>query len=105
MTAHYFLGSRLLGSTDLPQTWEGVGPTRSLAFFCSKCGDVWGRIAIDNRHWMVLTVGCERHPDYSFEPGGTFIRTWNHRALDEMPEAVLRREFALHWQHYTGIRP
>lgn len=105
MTAHYFLGTRLLGSTEQPQTWDGVYRSRSIAYFCPKCGDIWGRIVIDSKDWMVLTVGCEWHPEWSFYPGGSFIRSWNPRWPQELPEAVLRREFAIHWQHYAGIRP
>lgn len=105
MAAHYFLGSRLLGSTSKFQTWDGVTASRSRAYFCSKCGDIWGRVAIGGRDWQVLSVGCLNHPTWPWEPGGSFLLPWNHTMLNELPEEVLRREFALHWTHYTGIRP
>jgi len=105
LTAHYFLGSRLLGSTSRHQTWDGVEPSFSRAYFCTKCGDIWGRVAIDNKDWMVLAVGCQKHPEWSAYPGGSFIYSWNRNIINELPDDVLRREFALHWTHYTGIRP
>lgn len=105
LTAHYFLGSRLLGSTQLPQTWDGVEPSRSLAYFCHKCGDIWGRVAIDNRDWMVLTVGCQKHPEWVWYPGGSFIRSWNYRALHEFPPEILQREYAIHYEHHFGKKP
>lgn len=105
MTAHYFLGTSLLGSTEAHQTWDSLVTAPSIAYFCSTCGELWGRaINEGQRCWQILVVGCTRHPMWSFEPGGSFLRSWHLGHIDELPESVLRREFALHWQHYVGVR-
>ncbi len=98
--AHYFLGNRLLGSTSRVQTWDGVQSTRSLAYFCPTCGEVWGRLVVGKGdEWVALSAPCAKHPAWRGTVQGSFLRSWNPHGLDELPDELLAYEFDTHWTH------
>jgi len=69
-----YLGSRLLVSKPL---WPGEEARMSAAFFCSHCGEVWGR-AVRGPLWYAIQRPCERHAD-AYHIGGSFFQNydWN----------------------------
>jgi len=105
MTAHYFLGSRLLGSTEALQTWDGACTASSMAYFCHNCGDVWGRVVIPNKRWMAVSAACPKCPTWNARLPGSFMFSWHHTQLNEFPPQVVQREFDLHMNHLvsTGV--
>lgn len=98
MTAHYFLGNRLLGTGRA--YWDDITPLREgLALFCPTCGECWGRIAPEgSEEWLPIRAGCPRHP-WTDTPG-TFLHPWQ-RQLTGLPPEVLRHEFLIR-QHLIG---
>ena len=107
--ADYFLGSRHMGRAAIQ-----LGPrmAHQAAFFCSTCGEVWGRVAVAGECWLVHQVPCAKHRpagvwDWSSIPG-SFVQYRFERALvstmfwpivlEVVPPAVLRWEFELRMQ-------
>ncbi len=104
MTIHYLLAGNLLAASPAPGR-------RSFAYFCSTCGEIWGRVwAVGVDEWDVETVACEEHRpqgviDWSRVPGSFLSRQFrsaysprSHQAIsvEHLPPAVLRRELELH---------
>lgn len=109
--AHYFLGSRLLGTSQF--NTPNCLPY-SEALFCTTCGDLWGRAAVDGSGWLVRSVLCEKHaptsiPDWSAVPGSflqnslraseTSVMFWA-TVLEHLPQAVLARELGIAIRHF-----
>lgn len=96
MQVHYFLGSRLLGTSSRTPWWDDVQlATASVALLCPVCGEVWGRVAIEGKEWTCLRRGCAKHPYSAFEhANGSFLPSWLHR-YDHLPPEVLRHELNL----------
>ena len=107
--ASHFTGNSILGSSE----WaDPLNAARSLAYFCPECGDIWHRVAVTlddgtPATWNIETVPCLRHSptsalDWSRIPGtitDAFVtsaqlsRMWWGKALENLPPAVLEREF------------
>ena len=104
--ARYFVGSAFLGDShfDNPNCLPF-----SEALFCSTCGDVWARIAVEGSAFVVRSVPCERHHaavgmDYNTVPGSLLhsgltadkisVMYWAS-ALEVLPPAVLAREIRI----------
>ncbi len=77
MGTSYYLGSRLLAERSF------LKPPLSFAFFCSTCGEVWGRVWTEGRPWVVRQVPCEDH-----QPAGVW--NWN-----QVPGSFLDRDEAI----------
>jgi hypothetical protein len=65
---HMLADGAYLGSRDIPafEKLRDFGPraTRSLAYFCPRCGEVWGRLATDPAGYtQCLDRFCLRHGD------------------------------------------
>lgn len=94
---------------------------RPLAYFCTHCGEIWGRIIVREvdhgqmAPWQIEYVPCEQHQptgvyDWHAIPG-SFLSdsklslanlsnmSWA-RAIEHLPEEVLRREFELTCKWY-----
>lgn len=102
MGALYFLGSRLLGSSDTTFPYG-----QSCALFCTTCGEVWGRIVV-SPVWRVRSVPCIKHTrtgvmDWGAEPGSFLIESptavtsimFAAETLEELPPEVLSYELQL----------
>ena len=104
-TAHYFLGTRLLGQSS----FDSISAPYSTALFCRTCGEIWGRVSVPENSWQVRSVPCEHHlptgvPDWSAWPGSflehslwkdqTSTMFWGE-VLEHLPPAVLEREVRL----------
>lgn len=102
---HYFLGNTLLSSRSF------LRPPLSFAFFCSTCGEVWGRVWTEGEPWKVEEVPCEKHHsvgvwDWGRVAGsfvaGNEITTGPARAalcVEFLPVEVLKREVEIHLNH------
>lgn len=96
MPASYFLGNRLLASSAPAPWWSDSDLAHhSQAFFCPTCGEIWGRIAVDNLSWMAVTAGCVKHPQWPDEVGGSFIHPWCKGCPRELPFEVLQHELQI----------
>jgi len=114
VVAHYFFGTKLLGTGGFSVPVVGPG---SSAYFCLTCGEVWARIVCNGVGWEVLKVPCPKHKPSSVtdwrEVPGSFlcgykvvsdfmsVMDWP-KALDKMPPEILRREFDLHMNWFAS---
>lgn len=97
---HYFLGTRLLASTNvLPKWTESQVELFSNAYFCPHCGDVWARVVVDGRQHNPLTVPCSKHGN------GSFIFPWRQGCPSELPPEVLLYEFNLRLNNPNRSQP
>lgn len=109
----YFLEGRYLGRADFPPQ---PFPWHSTAFFCMTCGEIWGRVVVDEGYWEVIQRACRLHtPRTLLDWGGTpgsllhgqitqaFIPV-THRAncLENLPPEVLRHELLLSLERYQN---
>lgn len=109
----HFLGNDLVGACSLT---THIKPF-SLAYFCTTCGDIWGRIVVgDGDDWQSLQVPCEHHlphnlSDNNSVPGSVIY--WMHSerlasgmwwaaVIDFLPRSVLEREFLLRTNFLGG---
>jgi hypothetical protein len=98
VTVYRLRGEDFAQSNAVPK-WDDSTPYfGSIAYICPTCGEVWGSVVTDWGEWLPLKSGCERHP-YLHPVGGSFILPWR-RTFEDLPEAVLRREFDLHYEHW-----
>lgn len=89
MAAHYFVGTRLIGSA--PSAWWCSTSQffDSLLLICPTCGETWARIVLDSsKEWFFRRTHCPAHG------GGSFIPPWSF-PLETLPTQVLNREFLL----------
>lgn len=94
MASHYFLGTRLLGTSREIPRWDDLTYMQSSqVLVCPTCGDAWGRIVIGNYDWLPIRRGCIKHP-WSDSIGGSFIAPWR-RTFAELPSEVLRYELQI----------
>lgn len=110
--AHYFFGSRILGTSVLP--FHPYAP-ESLAFFCQTCGELWARVLVEGSetNWRVEVAPCAQHRgvnalDWSRVPGSLSqgarradlgAGSWA-RALDVMPQSVANLEVLAFINHF-----
>ena len=93
---------------ELSRKHELVGGTLqkpySLAFYCRTCGDLWCRARVlgDKTQWMAYAVACRKHPEWSFQPGGTIYLPWLTDFCEALTEGALRRELDLWWNFTQG---
>jgi len=100
-TAFYFLGKRLLGQSLVhPQS-------KSHAFFCGRCGDIWARVIVEGAFWRVWENACSKHENkeiYTWDqppgsivpPGFTTVveaAADDPLVLERLPRDALRYEF------------
>lgn len=72
----------------------------SYAFFCRQCGEIWGRIVVQDprgvqQAFNSIEVNCEGHHDFWNVPGSMLANHLEY-LLDEFPPAALRRELEVH---------
>ncbi len=65
---HIFAAGRWLGSREVPRNRVVPGleirPQYSTALYCMRCGEIWGRFAIDGASLTQLTIKpCLKHGD------------------------------------------
>lgn len=96
MTTLYFLGTRLLASSDAAPWWSDDQPLAgSIAYTCPTCGDTWGRVAFLSG-WLPVRAGCPKHPwPHADQPGGSFIAPWRQGCPAELPPEILRYELSI----------
>lgn len=98
---HYFLGQKLLGSSNLYPKWSEDKPLQgSSAYFCSTCGEIWARIVNDKATYhQALIVACAKHGN------GSFILPWRQGCPSELPPEVLLYEFNLRLNNPNRSKP
>lgn len=73
---------------------------RSHAFVCPVCAQVWARIRVEGKDYLVWRTNCPQHPSKSFyEPAGSLWMPLEIGVVDQMPRAALVREFELHLEN------
>lgn len=117
-TAAYFVQGKLLGIS----TFSAPFVPRSLAYFCATCGEIWGRVHVEQGeqepYWDLAHCPCVNHKnrgvlDWSSIPGslltGRSENTKGHipvtdwaRAIEHLPPEVLRREFDINLKWYDN---
>lgn len=101
MTARYFLGSQLLGSSGHVVKWDDSQlTTASLALACPTCGEVWGRVLDNFPGWQFVVRPCHKHPRTDADDSaGSFIAPWRS-TFQELPPEVLEYELQLRLDRY-----
>jgi hypothetical protein len=97
ITAHFFTGNKLLGTSNLPASiYLKVGQNdtpKNTAYFCPACGDIWGRIVVsDKQDYFLKNRFCTEHGSGLFQEYSSPM--WHH-----YPKEVLYRELNLIAQH------
>lgn len=67
-TQHFLVGKAYLGSRAIPDFRVIPGlearPHHSYAYFCLRCGDIWGRLAVDGAPLtQCVCRPCSKHGD------------------------------------------
>lgn len=105
-TAHERCRAMLLVGGDFLAEWEvdsGHPAFRyrraGVAYYCSWCGEIWGRLVLLDSRGQQLPLGieqvsCDRHPDQWNIPGSILGPV--EELVELLPPDVLKREFALH---------
>ncbi len=96
-----FVGQSFLGEISYDSgrddlRWE----RRSLAYFCEDCGEVWGRVVMQDsegrpRHFVALRVACERHHDL-WNVAGSLLIGHYEALLEDLPPDAVKRELLVH---------
>jgi len=115
----YMVEGRILASTEI----EADHSPRSIAYICTTCGNVWGRVIVNDPEglqvWEAEPSPCARHlhrgvVDYGRIPGsflfgkGNFrkqdlrVTAWG-RAIEHLPEEVLKYEFDITMKHFERM--
>ena len=100
-TGSIFIEGRMLGEISYDSGRSDLRWHRcSYALFCRHCGDVWGRIIMQNsrgeqQSFEPVIVSCDKHPDHWNVPGSLLANHLEH-LLDSLPPEALIREFQLH---------
>lgn len=100
-----FVRNRSLGSVVIERsslTRQGVFPNRSLALWCSQCGDSWARLHVsETSDCNVRQRSCDRHGDgrltYEWPEEQTtyFTPAW--------PRAAIAWEFEMQTRYYLSL--
>lgn len=122
-TSSFFLKGTFLASGSFASDFR----PHSLAFFCHTCGDIWGRISMHcpndpgfHEHWAIEHSPCKQHTrtgvqDWSALPGSFLpessrlslanlsAMSWA-RAIEHLPQEVLKREFELTTEWYDKLK-
>ena len=106
--ASYFIGNKFYGTSKVP----GGNPlykASSIAMCCPVCGEIWGRIVVQNAHWVFVVRPCIEHKpvgvlDWGAVPGSLLtqnldpdycINPVSAMALPRIPDKLLEYEFEL----------
>jgi len=108
----FFLGPCCLGSRSVPEFHftPGLGNRliRSRAYFCGRCGDIWGRLLVDSSTFTQLVQRpCLAHGDgrfsqfHNFEEGADYSADWPAAATAYEARAWLEYawKFSTHPEH------
>ena len=90
MSWHYCTSDGLYGCVKEP-----AGDCESLAFVCSRCGNLWGRIIIDGTSYRSVSRLCEACGDGRLLTDFALELLAEGHNWDFYPPAVLQREIRL----------
>lgn len=96
--ATIFVSGRMLGAFEVSSFYSdrnGAVPTRSIAYFCPLCGDIWGRIVVSG----AASTQCRYRPCEKHGDGRLSQSAWPEEAATFLtaawPRAALERELDL----------
>jgi hypothetical protein len=69
-------------------------PTGTL-FYCPRCGEAWGRAAVEDQDTYAIARRCKRCPPLGFDPPGSMWLDWDAEHNAAMPAEALTRELQL----------
>ena len=107
----FYSKGAVLGQSEVECPMQPV----STAYFCTTCGDIWGRVFVKpvehEQSWEAVSAPCVKHrprgvADWSHVPGSFLVGTemnkeksritaWA-RVIEHMPESVLKYELEVH---------
>jgi hypothetical protein len=83
--------------------WTAKGPGYSLAFFCPRCGYIWGRRWLYSggvlQQFISYSRACVDCPGWGDEPPGSIWSLLLHEDIAVLPDFVVEREFHLYLDH------
>lgn len=94
-----FLGEAYYDPGNAPELGYRRG---GAAYFCSHCGEIWGRVVLVLSSGKigvfeeVSKVSCSRHSDQWEVPGSLLGGYRNEHYLNYMPPSAVQREFLVH---------
>lgn len=76
----------------------------SRAYFCSTCGEIWGRVIIQRpdgspQPFRAINVACRQHWDPWTVPGSLLVGELGYN-LNELSPEVIQREFHIYINYY-----
>jgi len=94
----FFVGTRLLGSREVPNfKHTDLGPQmlQGFCWYCRKCGEIWGRLVVpDAQDTMLWSRACARHGDGRLWAGGPDSPGYPELTFGpDWPTDALRYEF------------
>lgn len=116
MKQHFFTSTRYLGAREIEPTYP-IGQSeastirahvRNCAYFCSYCGEIWGRVSYDGvNEWTIHARPCLEHgiKPWDVEVSGSFQAAfpgndplklssdWPREALEYEADIILNHKF------------
>lgn len=93
---HFFIGPSYLGSRTIAAFRDkppfGPQPSQSVAYFCPRCGEIWGRLAIEAGTWALVQRPCPKHGDGRLSDLSRYTRLESEFG-DDWPPAAVKYEF------------
>lgn len=107
MKQHFFVGKEYLGCRGIPhhtRTVEGNRVTSSYVYFCSHCGEVWGKLLHEapNAYTQLTIRPCLRHSHHGWGGYLSSPASWGETPTSfarDWPSAAIRWEFNVYMHH------
>lgn len=116
MKQHFFTSTRYLGAREVEPTYPlglieapaARARQRNCAYFCTYCGEIWGRVSYDGvNEWNIHARPCLEHGTRPWEvefagsfrtsyPGTdplSFSADWPREALEYEADLILNHKF------------
>lgn len=120
----FFRGNSYVGTTKITYPFS---PPSSMLLVCSTCGEVWGRVLVEDSAGQVVpwepdSVPCEQHQEVTWRDWGTIpgsmISRFFSRArtcsspltqpsyawanvFEHIPDELLKLEFKIHLDYFS----
>lgn len=103
----FFVHNEYHGSCEMDGAEVGIYLRwKSIAYFCGKCGEVWGRIVLAREgegepYFWPVPRACEKHFE-QWDLAGSLLGSDLTALIPLLPAPLAAREAILHLNDYTG---
>lgn len=107
MKQHFFVGKDYLGARGIPHTSLILNErhvTSSYAYFCSHCGEIWGRLLheAEGARTQITTRPCLRHSHHGWGGYLSSPASWGEGPCAfarDWPAGAIHYEFDVYMHH------